>query len=62
MAMPRATFPSVEGFGIFVGVVAWDLLADGHMELVRAVLIAGGCALAWFGLRCWREKSGNKHE
>jgi arginine exporter protein ArgO len=59
MAAPRPTFPIAEGIGIFVGVVAWDLLADGHLEIIRAVLIAGICSLAWFGLRCW--KTRNKH-
>lgn len=56
MSAPRATFPMAEGVGIFVGVVAWHLLADGQIEALRALLIAAGCSLAWFGLRCWRNK------
>ena len=45
-----------EGVGIFVGVVAWYLLAEGHIEVIRALLIAGGCSLVWFGLRCWKNR------
>lgn len=54
MPAPRATFPMAEGVGIFVGVVAWHLLADGQIEAIRALLIAAGCSLVWFGLRCWK--------
>ncbi|MFZ4535236.1 hypothetical protein [Propionivibrio sp.] len=60
MATPPTTFPVAEGLGIFVGIVSWDLLADGRMEIMRAVLIAGCCSLAWFGLRCWKEKTRNR--
>jgi uncharacterized membrane protein (UPF0136 family) len=60
MAAPRTTFPIAEGFGIFVGVVAWDLLTEGHLEIIRAAFIASVCALAWFGLRCWKSKTRNK--
>lgn len=59
MAKPHTTFPIAEGFGIFFGVVAWDLLTDGHLEIIRAALIASACSLAWFVLRCW--KARNKH-
>ncbi|MFZ4535737.1 hypothetical protein [Propionivibrio sp.] len=45
----------------FFGVVAWDLLADGHLEIIRAALIAGACSLAWIGLRCWKNKTRSKH-
>jgi hypothetical protein len=58
MSAPRTTFPMAEGVGIFVGVVAWHLLADGQIEAVRALLIAAGCSLVWFGLRCWKNKRG----
>ena len=54
MSAPRTTFPMAEGVGIFVGVVAWHLLADGQIEALRALLIAAGSSLAWFGLRCWK--------
>ena len=60
MTTPPTTFPHAEGIGVFVGVVAWDLLADGHMEIIKALLIAVPCSLAWFGVRCWKEKSRNK--
>ncbi|MBK7324618.1 MAG: hypothetical protein IPI89_00285 [Propionivibrio sp.] len=62
MTRPSATFPIAEGVGIFVGVVAWDLLADGRMEVIRALLIAASCSLAWFGWRCWKAKTRNKQE
>ena len=56
MPTPPSTFPVAEGVGIFVGVVAWYLLAEGHIEVIRALLIAGGCSLVWFGLRCWKNR------
>jgi len=49
IAVPRTRFPIAEGFGIFFGVVAWDLLADGHLEIIRAAFIASVCSLVWFG-------------
>ncbi len=61
MARPHTTFPIAEGFGIFFGVVAWELLTEGHLEIIRAALIAGACSLAWFGLRCWKNRTRNKH-
>jgi hypothetical protein len=61
MARPRTPFPISEGFGIFVGVVAWDLLTDGQLEIIRAALIASICSLAWFGLRCWKNRTRNRH-
>ena len=32
MRTPRATFPVAEGIGVFVGIIAWDLFNDGHLE------------------------------
>jgi len=61
MAAPHTTFPIAEGFGIFFGVVAWDLLTDGHLEIIRAALIAGTCSLVWFGLRYRKNKTRQKH-
>ena len=63
MPAPHTTFPVAEGIGIFVGIVAWDLLADGHIEIIKALLIATPCSLVWFGLRRWREKGkdGDRH-
>ncbi|WP_301102419.1 hypothetical protein [Propionivibrio sp.] len=61
MPAPHTTFPVAEGLGIFVGVVAWYLLADGHIELIRALLAAAAGSIVWFGLRCWKEKNRNKH-
>ncbi len=60
MPTPHTTFPIAEGVGIFVGIVAWDLLSDGHMDIIKAAAIAIPCAIAWYGLRCWRERPNNK--
>jgi hypothetical protein len=60
MSAPRTTFPVAEGVGIFVGIVAWDLLADGKMDLLKAVLIAAPCALVWFGFRYWKDRARNR--
>ena len=54
MAAPRPPFPVAEGVGIFIGVVAWDLLAEGHMDVAKAAAIAIPCSLLWYALRCWR--------
>ena len=54
-APQRTTFPISEGVGIFVGVVAWNLLSDGSIEVIRALLVAVPCSLIWFGLRCWKD-------
>lgn len=45
-------FPLSEGIGIFVGVVAWDVLSAGEVQLLKAALLAASGALAWYGLRC----------
>ncbi|TMQ77209.1 hypothetical protein ACCUM_3426 [Candidatus Accumulibacter phosphatis] len=42
-----------EGIGIFIGIVAWDVLRAGEMELLKASLIAATGALIWYGARCW---------
>jgi hypothetical protein len=60
MAVPRVSFPIAEGVGVFVGVVAWDVLADGHPEVIKATLIAGICSFVWFAFRCIKEKNRNK--
>jgi arginine exporter protein ArgO len=51
------TFPIAEAIGIFVGVVAWDLLSEGRMEIIKALAIAAPCSLVWYGIRYWREKT-----
>lgn len=56
----RATFPVAEGIGIFVGIVAWDLLAEGRMEIFKALTIAVPCTLVWYGARCWIEQKRRK--
>lgn len=57
MPAPHTTFPTAEGIGIFVGVVAWDLLAEGHPHIIKALLIAVPCSLVWFALRCWKKSA-----
>jgi hypothetical protein len=47
-----------KGIGIFVGIVAWDVLSAGEMELLKASsLIAAAAALAWYGVRCWPRRN-----
>lgn len=52
-------FPVVEGVGIFIGIVAWNVLTSGELELFRASLIAAGGALVWYGARRWL--TGKRH-
>lgn len=56
MASPPTAFPVAEAVGIFVGIVAWDLLAEGRMEVLKALAVATPCSLVWYGVRCWRER------
>ena len=56
----RATFPLSEGIGVFIGIIAWDLLADGHMDIFKALFIAAPVTLVWYGARCWHARSDNK--
>ena len=60
MASPRTTFPIAEGLGLFIGIVAWDLLAEGHIEIVKAILIAVPSTIIWFGLRFWKNRTRNR--
>lgn len=60
MAKHQITFPVAEGLGIFVGIVAWDLLTDGRMDIAKALLIAAPCTLAWFAVRYLRQKLKDK--
>ena len=53
MIKPQVTFPVAEGVGIFVGIVAWDLLTDGRVDIAKALLIAAPCAIAWFGIQTY---------
>jgi len=65
MIKPQVTFPVAEGVGIFVGIVAWDLLTDGRVDIAKALLIATPCTIAWFGIRYWKhrdkDKTGSTH-
>ncbi len=53
VAQSPVPFPLAEGIGIFVGIVAWDVLSVGEMELLKASLVATAGALLWYGVRCW---------
>jgi hypothetical protein len=54
LAEPPASIPISEGVGIFVGIVAWDVLSAGEMELLKALLISAGGTAVWYGARCWQ--------
>ncbi|HRL77307.1 MAG TPA: hypothetical protein PK440_18195 [Candidatus Accumulibacter phosphatis] len=60
MAVPSEPFPVSEGLGLFVGIVAWDLLSGGQMDLLKAALIAAAGALTWYAVRCWRARNRGK--
>lgn len=57
MPLRPTSIPIAEGAGIFVGVLAWDLLSEGRLDLVKALAIAVPCTLVWFALRHWKQKS-----
>lgn len=60
MTKHQVTFPVAEGVGIFVGIVAWDLLTDGRVDLAKALLIATPCTIAWFAIRYWKHRNKEK--
>ncbi len=60
MQLPTDSFPLSEGVGVFVGVIAWDLLVEGQCEITKAALVAAPFTLAWFAWRCWKEYTRNK--
>ncbi|QKS28849.1 MAG: hypothetical protein FAZ92_03512 [Accumulibacter sp.] len=60
LAVPSERFPISEGVGLFVGIVAWDVLSAGEMNLLESALIAAAVALAWYAVRCWRAASRDK--
>lgn len=43
--------------GVFLGVIAWDLLTDGYVEVDRAFFIAVPVSLLWFGFRHWKSRN-----
>jgi len=51
-------FPLAEGVGIFVGVLAWDLLSEGRLGLLKALIIAIPCTLGWYAIRRWKQRTG----
>jgi len=53
-------FPVAEGAGIFIGVVAWDVLSAGEPQLVKASLIAAIGTLLWYGVRRWLARDHRK--
>ena len=50
------TFPIAEGVGIFFGIVAWNILSEGRMEILKALAITIPCTLVWFALRSLKNK------
>ena len=60
MPAHKSRFPIAEGVGIFVGVVAWDLLSNGYVEITKALLVAIPSSLAWFAVRYWKDRSIKK--
>ncbi|MEF8756449.1 MAG: hypothetical protein V5B60_21340 [Accumulibacter sp.] len=60
LAVPSEPFPISEGVGLFVGIVAWDLLSAGEMNLLQAALAAAVGSLAWYAFRCWRARVRGK--
>jgi hypothetical protein len=58
MSFRPTKFPLAEGVGIFVGILAWDLLSEGRLEILKALLIAVPCTLGWYAVRCWRHRAG----
>lgn len=49
-----------EGAGIFIGIVAWDVLSVGQLDLVKALLISAASTLVWYGVRCWRTAANRR--
>jgi len=62
VAGPSEPFPFAEGLGIFVGIVSWDLLSAGEMEILKASVIAALGALAWYGVGCCLTASRRKRQ
>ncbi len=56
MPVHQSRFPLAEGVGVFLGVIAWDLLSEGYVEISKALLIAIPVSLLWFGLRYWKSR------
>ena len=61
VAEPPQPIPYAEGIGIFLGIVGWDVLTAGEVELLKASVIAAAAALAWYGVRCWRASRDKRH-
>jgi len=53
-------FPAIEGVGIFIGIVAWDVLSVGELDLLKALLIATTSTVLWYGARRWWTASRRK--
>ena len=43
--------------GIFLGVIAWDLLSEGYVDLTKALIVTAPVSLGWFALRCWKDRN-----
>ena len=60
MPVQRSCFPVAEGIGVFLGVIAWDLLSEGYVEATKALLIAAPVSLGWFAIRRWKQRRRDK--
>ena len=60
MAARPTAFPVCETIGFFIGIVAWDLLAEGRIEIIKALIITAPCSLVWYGARYWFEQVRGK--
>ena len=56
----KSLFPLAEGIGIFVGVIAWNLLSEGYVGIDKAFFIAVPVTLLWFAWRCRKNRTRNK--
>lgn len=54
MSFRPTKFPLAEGIGIFIGILAWDLLSEGRPDLLKALAIAVPSALVWYVVRLLR--------
>jgi hypothetical protein len=44
-------FPLAEGACLFIGILAWDLLSEGRLNLIKALSITIPVTLAWYAIR-----------
>jgi hypothetical protein len=62
VASNSTRFPLAESVGIFIGIVAWNLLVEGRMDISIGLIIAVPCSIFWYCVRYWFEKKQkNRH-